>query len=162
MSPLTRDIRSWIRLTFNKITAERLRRIRNILKRSGWNLSQYHSSMKSDLHKWLTDWYTLSVKRLPQPATLRQNPCKNTLQEIDGVTPTDWKILKVKTLELAQKLTIIPEQRREAKDFKILRKDLIELYDALEKKKIKTPKIGWETYFKFLENQIDRCVRRIA
>lgn len=89
MKPLEKDIHEWIKKTFKKVDLERFRRIKNILRRGGWNLDKYHPSMRPELHRWLTDWYTLSVKRLPKPATLRKNPDINLWEEIqDG----PWKI----------------------------------------------------------------------
>jgi len=44
------------------------------LRRKGWNPNTYDESMRSDLYAFLDKWYTLSVKTLPEPATLRKNP----------------------------------------------------------------------------------------
>lgn len=43
--------------------------------RKGWEPDKYHSAMKRQLFDWLDLWYTLSVKKLPTPATsLKRNP----------------------------------------------------------------------------------------
>lgn len=50
-------------------------RVEGILIRGGWEPAQYHASMKSELFDYLDDWYTLSIKTLPTPATQnRRNP----------------------------------------------------------------------------------------
>jgi hypothetical protein len=50
--------------------------VKNILIRKGWEPEKYKPSMKSKLFEYLDEWYTLSVKKLPKPATsgLRKNP----------------------------------------------------------------------------------------
>ena len=41
----------------------------------GWDPKTYQPSMKNDLYHYLQQWYTLSVKKLPIPATaVRKNP----------------------------------------------------------------------------------------
>lgn len=53
-------------------------RVEGILIRNGWNPESYRDSMEKDLFYWLDQWYTLSVKNLPQPATnYKKNPISN-------------------------------------------------------------------------------------
>jgi len=49
-------------------------KVEGILIREGWDPKDYDTSMRRDLYKFLDKWYTLSVKTLPKPATLRSNP----------------------------------------------------------------------------------------
>ncbi len=52
------------------------KRVEGILIKGGWDSSTYKSRMKKDLFRYLDDWYTLSIKTLPVPATLRRNPSR--------------------------------------------------------------------------------------
>lgn len=50
-------------------------KVEKICIRHGWRPEKYLPEMKSDLNYWLDQWYTLSIKTLPQPATnFRRNP----------------------------------------------------------------------------------------
>lgn len=52
-----------------------LSKVIGILTRKGWDPYNYRASMKTDLFNWLDQWYTLSVKNLPAPATkYKRNP----------------------------------------------------------------------------------------
>lgn len=52
-------------------------RVEDILIRGGWNPDLYQSHMIDDLYNYLDDWYTLSIKNLPKPATSRRrNPSR--------------------------------------------------------------------------------------
>lgn len=62
-----------------------------ILTRKGWNSQDYQSSMKNDLFNWLDQWYTLSVKNLPEPATTRCNPIAQTYRRMTRL-PGGWRI----------------------------------------------------------------------
>lgn len=69
------DIEEWIDSWFEKgqAAANQFKKTADIAIRGGWNPIKYHPGMKKQLHKWLTEWYTLSVKKLSTPAT-RRNP----------------------------------------------------------------------------------------
>lgn len=77
MNTWIKDIQAWISKYFNSSDESQLKKTEKIAIRNGWNPKTYHSSMRKSLHKWLTDWYTLSIKKLETPATLRKNPIKN-------------------------------------------------------------------------------------
>jgi hypothetical protein len=62
-----------------------------ILTRKGWNSQEYQSSMKNDLFNWLDQWYTLSIKNLPEPATTRRNPITQTYRRMTRL-PGGWRI----------------------------------------------------------------------
>lgn len=49
-------------------------KVEAICLRNGWIPEKYHSEMKDDLFDFLNQWYTLSIKKLPKPATYRKNP----------------------------------------------------------------------------------------
>lgn len=50
-------------------------KVEGILQRDGWEAAKYSPSMKKALFEWLDQWYTLSIKNLPTPATAtRRNP----------------------------------------------------------------------------------------
>ena len=53
--------------------------VEGILLRNGWDPSKFDLSMKDQLIDYLDQWYTLSIKELPEPATknLRRNPYSN-------------------------------------------------------------------------------------
>jgi len=54
-------------------------KVKGLLVRSGWAPDQYVASMQQYLFYWLDQWYTLSVKNMPQPATtVRSNPIDST------------------------------------------------------------------------------------
>jgi hypothetical protein len=49
--------------------------VSGICVRKGWEPEKYLPSMKKQLFDWLDQWYTLSIKKLPPPATAsRRNP----------------------------------------------------------------------------------------
>jgi len=55
-----------------------------ILKRKGWDLDKYLPSMEDDLNYYLDQWYELSVKKLPAPATARRrNPFYRRNADVD-------------------------------------------------------------------------------
>jgi len=59
-----------------KLRGREPQHVRTILKRKAWNKKLYQPSMKSELFEFLDKWYTLSIKKLPSPATNRKNPIK--------------------------------------------------------------------------------------
>jgi len=70
-------------------------KVQGILQRDGWDESNYKSSMKKALFEWLDQWYTLSIKNLPTPATaLRRNPVIRS-ENYRRVTrlPHGWSVL---------------------------------------------------------------------
>lgn len=72
------------------------RKVEGILIRKGWELQNYNSSMKDSLFEWLDQWYTLSIKNLPTPATsYRSNPTKTSSKAYRHMTrlPGGWLIL---------------------------------------------------------------------
>ena len=55
-------------------------KVHGILLRKGWEPENYTSRMRDALFDFLDKWYTLSIKKLPVPATTRQkNPTTNYL-----------------------------------------------------------------------------------
>lgn len=72
------------------------RKVEGILTRKGWESQDYHSSMKDSLFEWLDQWYTLSVKKLPAPATSYQpNPTEAPPKIYRHMTrlPGGWLVL---------------------------------------------------------------------
>lgn len=67
------------------------KKVHSILLSKGWEPAKYQSSMKNALFDFLDQWYTLSIKTLPTPATLRRNPanCYRRYTKLDN----GWKIL---------------------------------------------------------------------
>lgn len=61
--------------------------VKGILIRKGWDPDKYLPNMKDDLNYYLDQWYELSVKKLPAPATAarRRNPSKNRQQILDAI-----------------------------------------------------------------------------
>jgi hypothetical protein len=62
-----------------------------ILTRKGWNSQNYQPSMKTNLFDWLDQWYTLSIKNLPEPATKR-NPSTQVYRRMTHL-PGGWRIV---------------------------------------------------------------------
>lgn len=63
-----------------------------IALRKGWEPSKYKASMKSSLFDFLTKWYTLSVKTLPEPATAkRRNPAPSNVEKYTKLS-NGWRI----------------------------------------------------------------------
>jgi len=63
----------------------------------GWDPAKYDSStMKAALFDYLNQWYTLSVKTMPIPATtaLRKNPIQSKTQKFTKLS-NGWKIWTV-------------------------------------------------------------------
>lgn len=57
--------------------------ISKLLQDEGWDPSKYTSSMKTNLHEYLTKWYFLAEKKMPIPATsLRRNPGSAILEDM--------------------------------------------------------------------------------
>ena len=57
--------------------------VEKIVIRKGWEPTKYLSSMRDNLHSYLDQWYTLSIKALPTPATNnRKNPVPLSLMVI--------------------------------------------------------------------------------
>jgi hypothetical protein len=51
------------------------KKVEKILIREGWSRNKYKPSMKQKLFNYLDEWYTLSIKSLPKPATsYKRNP----------------------------------------------------------------------------------------
>lgn len=63
-----------------------------ILTRKGWDSQNYHSSMKDNLFGWLDQWYTLSIKKLPEPATIRRNPTTEIYRRMTRL-PGGWCVI---------------------------------------------------------------------
>jgi len=65
-------------------------KVEGILSREGWESTKYKASMKDALFAWLDQWYTLSIKNLPTPATsgssLRCNPSVSSFETYKRVT----------------------------------------------------------------------------
>lgn len=58
--------------------------VKGILIRKGWDPEKYLPSMEKDLNYYLDQWYELSVKKLPTPATARRrNPYYRRNADID-------------------------------------------------------------------------------
>jgi len=61
-------------------------KVAGILQRKGWLPAEYDSSMKKSLFAWLDQWYTLSIKNLPAPATARKrNPSSKTYRRVTNL-----------------------------------------------------------------------------
>jgi hypothetical protein len=88
MSEWEKDIKDWVRKWFKTNDPKQIARTRAIAEQK-WDPNYdpsiqkdpdgYDSSMRKDLHHWLDNWYTLSVKDMPKPATLRKNPINDPL-----------------------------------------------------------------------------------
>lgn len=78
--------------------------VENILIKKGWKPAKYQPTMKSELFHYLNEWYTLSVKTLPTPATKgrRRNPIE---------------VFNLET-ELASGWTIITESNKQGTKFR--------------------------------------------
>jgi len=64
------DVTGWARLN-----GRDPKKVERILLRHGWNPQRYRAEMRTNLNHWLDQWYTLSIKTLPSPATARKkNP----------------------------------------------------------------------------------------
>lgn len=74
-------------------------RVRGILDRGGWEADKYTPDMKPQLFNWLDQWYTLSNKNIPQPATkARRNPdYGSSFYRRFTRLPNGWTILTEKT-----------------------------------------------------------------
>ena len=83
--------------------------------KKGWDASKYKPSMKSELFDFLTKWYTLSVKTLPEPATskLRKNPTPDNIEKYTKLS-NGWRIW---TLENGQLFTTIASNGQKYKEF---------------------------------------------
>lgn len=59
--------------------------VKGILIRKGWDPDKYLPNMKDDLNYYLDQWYELSIKKLPAPATAarRRNPYYRRNADID-------------------------------------------------------------------------------
>jgi hypothetical protein len=73
-------------------------KVEGILQRDGWEATKYTSSMKKALFEWLDQWYTLSIKNLPAPATAarRKNPTTVAFAESYKRTtklPGGWTVM---------------------------------------------------------------------
>lgn len=70
--------------------------VEDIAVEKGWEPAKYQSSMKGSLHDFLTKWYTLSVKNLPEPATSkRRNPIRQKQQKYTKLS-NGWRIWTTK------------------------------------------------------------------
>lgn len=64
MQAYDRDVKAWCKN--KKRDPEKVKRI---LRKHKWLAGSYSPDMKSKLETWLNSWYTLSIKKLPKPAT---------------------------------------------------------------------------------------------
>lgn len=91
-----RDIQDWIYTRHDSPTQNQFKKTEKVAIRGGWNPQKYKSSMRRSLHKWLTEWYTLSIKKLPEPATARRNPIKlNNFKKLRRLGISRTKIRKI-------------------------------------------------------------------
>lgn len=67
--------------------------VEGILVKNGWVPAKYTASMKEQLNYYLDQWYTLSVKTLPKPAT--NNKRRNPSHRFTLETPLEsgWVVL---------------------------------------------------------------------
>jgi len=108
------DISFWAKKNNQEFaTAERIAK-KGTKTEKGWDPTKYDSStMRAALFDYLNQWYTLSVKTLPIPATKRKNPIKSkTRTQKFTKLSNGWKIWTVQDQRSYTHATIASNGRR--------------------------------------------------